>query len=263
MCAPLSADGGAAFLAAAVRAAVLAKAPRRTVAAVAAAVASALARPAPAAATRQPVAKAPAGALSAAAVVMADGDGGSSPEDLLAALRSARAAVRRRKKERRRMSRAASAAAAHGPGESTAPVGRGAVATSTGLTLLALTDLEAGFGLSAPTRLAPPLQPPGKRLCAADRKAPGASQVIPDVADRDAADAGLASSRSSLYPPSSALRSPAISERSLERPPSSASLPCPGTRSPSPNASCRSGDGDGRQSHLAPAPSFLGGPRHK
>mmetsp|Transcript_37065 Transcript_37065/g.119451 ORF Transcript_37065/g.119451 Transcript_37065/m.119451 type:complete len:243 (-) Transcript_37065:1935-2663(-) len=111
MCALASADGAAAMVAAAVRAAVLAKAPRRTVAAVAAAVASALARSEATAAVRRPVASVPAGASSRAADDPAESHGGPSPEELLKALRSARAAQRRRRKLRRRAVKEAGRAA--------------------------------------------------------------------------------------------------------------------------------------------------------
>lgn len=103
----MSADGAAAMVAAAVRAAVLAKAPRRTVAAVAAAVASALGRLVTAAAVSQPKAKVPTGAKSAAAVGPVESAGVPSPEEMLAALRSARAAQRRRRKQRRRAAKEA------------------------------------------------------------------------------------------------------------------------------------------------------------
>mmetsp|Transcript_49181 Transcript_49181/g.138846 ORF Transcript_49181/g.138846 Transcript_49181/m.138846 type:complete len:260 (-) Transcript_49181:158-937(-) len=100
----------AALVAAAVRAAVLAKAPRRTVAAVAASAICAVGR-GPAGAALQPRsaaevrAGAPAGAHGAAAA--ADSD---SPEALLAALRRTRATQRRRKKERRRAGKEAARA---------------------------------------------------------------------------------------------------------------------------------------------------------
>ena len=90
------ASDGPAFLAAAVRAACLAKAPRRTVQAVASAVAGVLARPA-AAATSVPGPKVPAGSQRSAAAEPA-----SDPSELLAALRAARSAQRKRKKERQR-----------------------------------------------------------------------------------------------------------------------------------------------------------------
>ena len=98
---------------AAVRAAVLAKAPRRTVSAVAAAVACALGRPAAAVATRVPVAGAPGGATSAAGAAFAECTGGASAEALLAALRSARTAQRQRKKVRRKAGQVAARLAAH------------------------------------------------------------------------------------------------------------------------------------------------------
>lgn len=107
MCASFGVDGAAALVAAAVRAAVLAKAPRRTVSAVAASVVSALGRPA--AATQRPAAQVPTGAQRAAAASFAESAGGPSPEELLAALRSARAAQRRRKKQRRKAAKMAGA----------------------------------------------------------------------------------------------------------------------------------------------------------
>jgi hypothetical protein len=96
---------GAAMLAAAVRAAVLAKAPRRTVQAVAAAVAGVFARPD---ATQRPAASVPAGSHCAAKETGHD----ASAEELLAALRSARNAQRRKKKERRREAKMAASKAA-------------------------------------------------------------------------------------------------------------------------------------------------------
>jgi len=89
---------GAALLAAAVRAAVLAKAPRRTVQAVASAVTGVLARPETAQAAKGPVPTVPAGSQSAAA----ESAGEQTPEVLLQTLRAARSAQRRRKKERRK-----------------------------------------------------------------------------------------------------------------------------------------------------------------
>ena len=105
-CAMASVDG-AALVAAAVRAAVLAKAPRRTVAAVAASVICALARAAAAVTPpRSTAAPARAPTADAGPDVAAD----DAPA-LLAALRSARASQRRRKKERRRAGKAAAAPA--------------------------------------------------------------------------------------------------------------------------------------------------------
>ena len=104
----MAADGPA-MIAAAVRAACLAKAPRRTVQSVAAAVAGVFAHPpATARATTAPVAQVPAGTR----VVATQGDDGDvSAETLLAALREARSTQRRRKRERRRATRAGSTAA--------------------------------------------------------------------------------------------------------------------------------------------------------
>jgi hypothetical protein len=99
---------GAAMLAAAVRAAVLAKAPRRTVQAVAAAVAGVFARPA-AVAARGPAAPVPAGSQCAAKETGND----ASAEELLAALRSARSAQRKKKKERRCAAKLAASRAAN------------------------------------------------------------------------------------------------------------------------------------------------------
>ena len=96
------ADCGAALLAAAVRAAIIARAPRRTVAAVAGAVACAIGRPATAPA-QQPVPTAPEEPSASVAAAPA----GSSPEELLAALRAARAAQRRWKKTRRKATKEA------------------------------------------------------------------------------------------------------------------------------------------------------------
>lgn len=91
------------MVAAAVRAAILAKAPRRTVSAVAAAVVGALGRPAAAEATRRPAASATSGAQRNGAAEAPPESAGGSPEELLAALRAARAAQRRRKKLRRKV----------------------------------------------------------------------------------------------------------------------------------------------------------------
>lgn len=101
----MAADG-AALIAAAVRAACLAKAPRRTVQSVAAAVASVLVRPA--ATVRERSAAEPAGTPCAAAGAPAPGC--PSPEELLAALRAARASARKKKKERRRAKKVGAAA---------------------------------------------------------------------------------------------------------------------------------------------------------
>ncbi|CAE8670324.1 unnamed protein product [Polarella glacialis] len=115
----MSADG-AALIAAAVRAAVQAKAPRRTVAAVASAVAGALSRPAPAvAATPLPSAKVLAGLQREAAPTEAAD--GASPEALLEALRGARSAARRRKKERCKARKAGAAATGEEAAQATAP----------------------------------------------------------------------------------------------------------------------------------------------
>jgi hypothetical protein len=105
----MAADGPA-MIAAAVRAACLAKAPRRTVQSVAAAVAGVFAHPpATARAATAPVARVPAGTQRAASQGV---DGDASAETLLAALREARSTQRRKKRERRRATRAGSAAAA-------------------------------------------------------------------------------------------------------------------------------------------------------
>jgi len=95
----MSSADGASLVAAAVRAAILAKAPRRTVAAVAAAVAGAFVHRSPAQ-RPAPTPRAPTGRQ--AATPPAPGD---SPEELLQALRAERQAQRRRKKERRRANR--------------------------------------------------------------------------------------------------------------------------------------------------------------
>lgn len=90
----------AALLAAAVRAAVLAKAPRRTVSAVAAAVTSVLTAPA----TKDTVKRKPA---TQGAVVVGETMPGASPGELLTALRASRAAQRKRRKDRRRAAKVA------------------------------------------------------------------------------------------------------------------------------------------------------------
>ena len=97
---------GSALVAAAVRAACLAKAPRRTVQAVAAAVAGVCLRPvAVEGRKRATVASEPASAHDSSA-------GDASPEELLEALRSCRREQRRRKKARRKANRAAPTAPA-------------------------------------------------------------------------------------------------------------------------------------------------------
>ena len=93
----MAADGGA-LLAAAVRAAILAKAPRRTVQAVAVAVAGVILRP-PATAAPEPVVSERAGNQRAASAFASDC---ASAEVRLEQLREARRARRKRKKERRR-----------------------------------------------------------------------------------------------------------------------------------------------------------------
>jgi hypothetical protein len=105
------ASDGAALIAAAVRAACLAGAPRRTVQAVAAAVAGVYAQQAAGAAARTRV-RAPAPATQCA-----DSQGGVTPESLIEALRAVRRARRQRKKERRRANRIAAAAAETAAGE--------------------------------------------------------------------------------------------------------------------------------------------------
>ena len=91
---------GASLLAAAVRAVILAKAPRRTVQAVAAAVTSALVHQ-PAASRTRAETREPAGTPAAQPAVPKS----SSPEELVAALQASRQDKRRRKKERRRANR--------------------------------------------------------------------------------------------------------------------------------------------------------------
>lgn len=95
----MSLHDGSVLVAAAVRASILARAPRRTVAAVAAATVGALHRPD----ARQPPpsAREPAETQPASTAMPA----GTSSEVLVAALREERAAKRRRKKERRRANR--------------------------------------------------------------------------------------------------------------------------------------------------------------
>ena len=95
---------GPALLAAAVRAACLAKAPRRTVQAVAAAVTGVLARPSTAAAEQATATGMPARSQRAATH---EQDAAPSPEELQNSLRAVRTAQRRRKKERRRAAKEA------------------------------------------------------------------------------------------------------------------------------------------------------------
>jgi hypothetical protein len=89
---------GSALLAAAVRAAILAKAPRRTVQSVAAAVAGVLLRPV---AKAVPLAEGKARAGNVEGLATEKLETGASPEVLIAALVAARKARRRRKKENR------------------------------------------------------------------------------------------------------------------------------------------------------------------
>ena len=100
----MSVDGPA-LVAAAVRAAVLAKAPRRTVQAVAAAVVGVLVNPTNARATPNTGCKVPPGTQRAE-----DDDSGLDAETLLANLKSSRRAQRQRKKERRRAAKEEAAA---------------------------------------------------------------------------------------------------------------------------------------------------------
>ena len=100
----MSVDGPA-LVAAAVRAAVLAKAPRRTVQAVAAAVVGVLVNPTTARATPNTGCKVPPGTQRAE-----DDDSGLDAETLLANLKSSRRAQRQRKKERRRAAKEEAAA---------------------------------------------------------------------------------------------------------------------------------------------------------
>jgi hypothetical protein len=102
----MAADGPA-FVAAAIRAACLAKAPRRTVQAVAAAVTSVFANVATASASTRAHDRQPPAATSAKAGA-ADDD--ASPEALLEALRAARRKQRQRKKYLRRAAQAAAKA---------------------------------------------------------------------------------------------------------------------------------------------------------
>lgn len=103
----MSADG-ACLMAAAVRAAVLANAPRRTVQAVASAVAGVLMRYATAATPEQ----APAARAGSQRTAAAAESGDKSADELLHALRAARSAQRRRKKERRHAGKVTARAAA-------------------------------------------------------------------------------------------------------------------------------------------------------
>ena len=177
MCAPLSMDGAAAMVAAAVRAAVLAKAPRRTVSAVAAAVAAALARSAAPAAVRQPNARVPTGASSATRASPAPGADGFSPEELLAALRSARTSQRRRKKLRRKATRLAGRAAEQHVEEEAElpqePALGGALVPSPLTSDMVLAAAPSWVPPLQPRPLAdmppPALPPPVKRHCPPDR----------------------------------------------------------------------------------------------
>jgi hypothetical protein len=143
---------GAALLAAAVRAAVLAKAPRRTVQAVASAVTGVLVRPETANAAKGPGHSVPAGSQSAAA----ESAGEPSPEVLLESLKAARSAQRRRKKERRKARKETTRPAAPETGAGSrelVPVSRGSVEP-------VLTDAnKAGTtDLSRPLAGAPPVK---------------------------------------------------------------------------------------------------------
>ena len=107
-----------ALLAAAVRAAILAKAPRRTVAAVAVAVAGVLVRPT-ACAAPTPGATRPASTQGATEHPLA----GTSPEELVNAIRLARRAQRRRKTERRQATKATAATSRSAAFSATAATG--------------------------------------------------------------------------------------------------------------------------------------------
>lgn len=112
MCAMPAIDG-VALVAAAARAVVQARTPRRTVAAVAASVTCALVGVGAKAATPQPHIGRPAGAPPGAALAAADAGAADDAPALLAARRSTRAAQRRRKKDRRRAGKEAAARPAH------------------------------------------------------------------------------------------------------------------------------------------------------
>jgi len=156
----MSAADGPALVAAAIRASIQSKAPRRTVAAVAAAVASVFRRPLAARATP------PTGPVEMPTDTQrAPGAGhDDSPEELLTALRTARRAQRRRKKARRRVARAGTGANAEDPPQTSALAcpreqqtesASGAPAASDGEHLhLALTS-GGGSGLGATPALLP------------------------------------------------------------------------------------------------------------
>ena len=142
---------GAALLAAAVRAACQAKAPRRTVQAVAAAVTGVLVRPIVAAVPRSG-AVVPAGAQSAH-------EEPSDPAILLESLRAARRAQRARKKERRRAAKQAATDASQPP-------------TSTGFS-------SPGEDHETPQGAAGQRAEPGGSSAAAPAQAPGAPLAVP------------------------------------------------------------------------------------
>ena len=142
---------GAALLAAAVRAAILAKAPRRTVQAVATAVAGVLVRP-----VKAEPASVPEDAASAPrAPAPAFGD--ASADALLQALRAKRCATRRAKRQRRTARRSASAAP--DAEEEPLPAATGEAPHSTTGTGDAAARTEEAASAAANSRGAVPVQP--------------------------------------------------------------------------------------------------------
>ena len=191
----MAADG-AALLAAAVRAAVLAKAPRRTVQAVAAAVTGVLAAPARSSG---------AGQVSQRTAELSDA-GAGSPESLLAALREARTARRNRKKERKRAAKVAAAAAAPGKDALT----RGPELDEPALTEAALAkhdDAASPAASPAPTSswdgqsMVPPT--PCGQLAHEDAESPrrGSSVEPPQLHGQDQREAAAATPSATMPPP--------------------------------------------------------------
>ena len=148
---------GPALLAAAVRAAILAHAPRRTVQAVATAVASVLVRPAMAKAAPATVPAAAASAPRSAAPAFGD----ASADALLEALRAKRSAHRAAKRERLKARRSASAApgVSESVNEAPVPAATGSAPETQAATGLATGGVEEAAHSAANSRGAVPVLP--------------------------------------------------------------------------------------------------------
>jgi len=172
------------LVSAAVRAAILAKAPRRTVSAVAAAVVSAFVGATAKAATQPQVARQPAGTQKAAE----SGDAGDAAT-LLAALRSARASQRRRKKERRRAAKEVATAQAH---EEEAGMPAGDAPGGGGQTPACAAAEALEVELTRPTPSAPDgiAEPPDKKQRAEEGSIRSSRTVVSFEADAREDEAG-------------------------------------------------------------------------